>query len=83
MKERERRLELGRALVVQLRQLQVTGIEVQISQVVMSLYVTRFVLQSQCEAVEGLRHPAFLEFDDAEVAIGIGEVVSFGYRFPV
>jgi hypothetical protein len=63
---------------VQLRKLQITGIEIQIGQVVMCFHVPRFVLQGESKTVKRFRHPALLEFDDAEVAVGIGEVVTFG-----
>src|SRR6185295_2709217 len=76
MKRAERRLQFRRGFIVELRQLQITRIEIKVRQIVMSLDVTRIVLQRKRETVERLRRTRVIEFDDAEVAIGVREIVS-------
>ena len=81
MLARYARFDLGRSFVVHLCKLQVAGVVVEIRQVVVGFNVTRIVLKREREAVERAGELATLEIEDAEVTIGLSDVITFGNSF--
>src|SRR5216110_1662644 len=81
--QRKARLDLRGRFIVKPRERKLTGIEIEIAEIVMRLDVSRLMLQRQREIIQRFADVAQVLTYDAEVAISLGNVVAIIYRLQI
>ena len=68
---------------MELRQAEIIRVEVEITEIIMRLQVTRLVFQRSCKTINGSSRISLSRLDDAEVAVGIGCTILLGNCFGI
>ena len=77
------RLNFGRDLVVCARKPKIPDFQIQVTQVVVGLEMTRVVFERLGKAVKRFRGSSSLRLEDSDVSIGIGNGIVLRNRLPV